>query len=107
MKSLRELFGDCKSWPEVAKKAKNRLIESGYIYNEVFGWEKPLTIESFQLDPNMTAIPSETIFDKDLNHNCKGPSKQWLKYQEYKDNLSKSEYAEYKNNQRLENSEMY
>ena len=49
--NLKELFNESGSFADMAEKAKNRLIERGYIYNPVFGWEKPETITSFQLDP--------------------------------------------------------
>ena len=108
MKSLKELFNESGSWSGVSEKASNRLIERGYIYNPVFGWEKPETITSFQLDPNMEAIPSETRFDNDLGHSCKGPTAQWLKYQDYKTNKSKADYFEYKNSERaVDNFENY
>lgn len=102
MKTLKELFNEAGSWSGVSEKASNRLIERGYIYNEVFGWEKPETLTSFQLDPNMTAIPSETIFDNDLGHNCKGATKEWINYHNFKVAKSMSDYANFKEGQRLE-----
>lgn len=108
MKSLKEIFNQSGSIQEMAEKAKNRLIENRYIFNPVFGWEKPETLEAFQLDPNMEAIPSETRFDNDLGHSCKGPTAQWLKYQDYKTKKSKADYFEYKNSERaVDNFESY
>lgn len=42
---------------KAAKHAKEILISQGYVYNDVYGWEKPELIESFGLDPNMTGVP--------------------------------------------------
>jgi len=103
MKTLKELFNEAGSWAGVSEKASNRLIERGYIYNPVFGWERPETITSFQLDPNMEAIPSETKFDNELGHNCKGANAQWLKFHNYKKAKSMADYANFKKGQRLEN----
>lgn len=49
-----------------AKKARESLMSKGYIYNEVYGWERPKILERFGLDPNMTAIPSKRINDYEL-----------------------------------------
>lgn len=107
MKSLKELFNESGSWSGVSEKASNRLIERGYIYSPVFGWEKPETLTSFQLDPNMEGIPSETRFDNDLGHNCKGANAQWLKFHNYKKEKSMADYANFKEGQRLESCENY
>ena len=42
---------------EISDDYEKKLIAKGYIYNEVFGWEKIDIINRFDLDPNMTGIP--------------------------------------------------
>jgi len=42
---------------QYAENSSNTLIENGYVYNEIFGWEKPEIIESFGLNVNMSGVP--------------------------------------------------
>ena len=34
------------------QKCRERLISNGYVYTGAFGWEKPETLEAFELNPN-------------------------------------------------------
>ena len=47
---------------EYAKKCCDNLIESGYIYNKVFGWETMAVIERFGLNPEMKGVPCSLQF---------------------------------------------
>jgi hypothetical protein len=48
------------------KEAKEWLITNGYVYNEVYGWEKPETIERFGLDTNMDGVPYRLVPEYEL-----------------------------------------
>lgn len=52
---------------ERAKKAREKLISNGYIYSEVYGWEKPEILEKFGLNPNMKGVPGKEINQYSLN----------------------------------------
>lgn len=41
----------------MAKTCREQLIAQGFVYNEVYGWEKPEVLESFGLNPNMKGVP--------------------------------------------------
>jgi hypothetical protein len=47
---------------EIKKRAKNareKLISDGYIYSDIYGWEKPEILEKYGLNPNMKGIPAK------------------------------------------------
>jgi hypothetical protein len=39
------------------EESEKWFLEHGYIYNELYGWEKPEILERFGLEPNMTGVP--------------------------------------------------
>jgi hypothetical protein len=53
--NLKEFGQTCREW----------LIEHGYIYSEVFGWERMEIIEQFKLDPELKGVPSVLCDDMD------------------------------------------
>ena len=134
MESIRELMRLKKSPQEMAEIAKNRFLEKGYVFNEVCGWVNPKDLEQFCLDPNMEAIPAQLYNDvdykevineeKDAYGRKTGNKKvekvpfetgkkvwcanwKWFEYAKWKENKEKSQYANFKEGQRLESSESY
>ena len=63
MLSIRELMRNNKSFANMAEIAKQRFLEKGYIYSEVYGWIDPQKVEKYGLDPNATAIPAQ-LYDE-------------------------------------------
>ena len=51
-KTLKE-----KGIKEVGKSCFDWLVEHGYLYSELLGWEKAEVYERFNLSPNITAVP--------------------------------------------------
>jgi hypothetical protein len=49
-----------------ADQYHNWLIDNGYIYNEVTGWEKIEVLERFKLNPEMKKIPTQTYQDYEV-----------------------------------------
>ena len=43
---------------EMGKFCEARNIKKGFVFNPVYGWEKPEILKSFGLNPNMDGIPS-------------------------------------------------
>jgi hypothetical protein len=108
-KGIKTAAGECETW----------LLEHGYIYNPVFGWEKIDLLKSFALDPNMKGIPcvlkpkwvekeTDSFTDKYGNRvktekkteyvqhpDLKEwyPSDNWLAYYDYKCRKEKEEMA--------------
>ena len=54
-----------------AKKAEEDLIAKGYVHNDTFGWEKMNIIEKFNLNPNMTGVPSVLVDEVDYKESKK------------------------------------
>lgn len=60
MISLKEEFKK-RGFSEAKDYFERLLLEKGYIYNDVYGWEKPEVLESFGLNPNMIGVPCEYV----------------------------------------------
>ena len=103
-------------------KSEEWLIEHGYIYNKIFGWERTEIIERFKLNPEMKGVPlvlkakwaekrvgKLSVFDEYGNKSQisgRGgwekhptekewyPSENWLAYLEFKNNRIKQSTAE-------------
>ena len=56
MNDIKEIF-KTKGIKAVAKTCRDDLISKGFVYNPIYGWEKPEVLESFGLDPNMKGVP--------------------------------------------------
>ena len=59
MKNIKEVLQSGDTTLERAESCRAWLIARGYIYNEIFGWEKIDVLESFNLNPNMSGVPCE------------------------------------------------
>jgi len=134
MQSIREIMRGNKDLKAMAEIAKQRFLEKGYIYSEVYGWIDPKKVEKYGLDPNASAIPAQ-IYDeldyKDVTNEEKdsygrktgqktvekvpfktgkkviSASERYLAYQIEVDRENERQYAELKKIGRIENSENY
>ena len=102
----KDLLKDRKN---LAENSTAWLIEHEYVYSPVFGWEKANIVERFNLNPNLTGIPTElkpllvevTGKNKDTYGNVVGgdsktsytehptakkrvPTQNWFDYRAYK-----------------------
>jgi len=70
MQSLNEILEKSKKNNiTVREESENWLIEHGYIYTEVFGWEKPEYLEMFNLNPNSRGIPCVQVEEIEYREN--------------------------------------
>ena len=104
--------------------AREKLIEKGYVHNEVYGWEKPEILEMFGLNPNMNGVPTEAYFRTEVIEEKKdtrdafgkktgdrqvirkivntnqvyfGPSQKFLNYKNYKKSIDEKKLDDIKN----------
>lgn len=105
---------------ERAKKSNNWLVDNGYIYNPVTGWEKLEVLLRFKLNPEMKSIPTQLYRDYEIktkssykkgaigkqqdieiieekvykNTYYRGASANFLAYYQWKKNKNASDMAE-------------